>query len=199
MPHCNLSSALWGLPSYSALIFLGAALPSISFSVYNLVWRRESFPMTGQGGSLQVTSQVNFVDILHAVLFVYWASRNPTWSAALFRWSILPFIFGLSLHVIADHSKYPFRKKPKNKGQVYTGGVWSVVRHPNFLGFLIWRVAFASAAGGWAFGGFMLSLFGYLFYNTAVPIIEDYMGRSYGKKWELATEKVRWKMIPGIW
>lgn len=45
-----------GLPSYSAIVFLGAALPSVTFIMYNTVWRRERFPMTGQGGSVQVTT-----------------------------------------------------------------------------------------------------------------------------------------------
>lgn len=45
-----------GLPSYSAVIFLGAALPSVTFILYNTLWRRERFPMTGQGGSIQVTT-----------------------------------------------------------------------------------------------------------------------------------------------
>ena len=45
-----------GLPSYSAIVFLGAALPSVTFIMYNTMWRREKFPMTGQGGSVQVTT-----------------------------------------------------------------------------------------------------------------------------------------------
>ncbi len=45
-----------GLPSYSAMMFLGAALPSVQFVMYNVVWRREKFPMSGQGGSIQVTT-----------------------------------------------------------------------------------------------------------------------------------------------
>lgn len=47
---------LLGLPSYSAMVFLGAALPSVSFALYNTVWRREKFPLSGQGGSIQVTT-----------------------------------------------------------------------------------------------------------------------------------------------
>ncbi len=109
------------------------------------------------------------------------------------------FVVGLGLHVAADHGKYLFRKDPENERKVYTGGVWRLVRHPNFLGFTIWRIAFATAAGGWAFGLFMGLNFGYLFWNTAVPILEGYMGNKYGKQWETVTEKVHYKMIPGIW
>ena len=188
-----------GLQPYPAIICLGATLPTFSFIAYTALWRRERFPMTGQGGSLQVTTQVNLVDVMHSLLFVYLASKNPTWSPALLRWMPVPFVFGLILHVWSDHSKYLFRKDARNKGKVYTGGPWGVVRHPNFLGFTIWRTAFATAAGGWAFGGSMLLGFIYLFYFTSIPILEGYMKGKYGKQWELVTDKVRWKFLPGIW
>ncbi|PVH79944.1 hypothetical protein DL98DRAFT_515827 [Cadophora sp. DSE1049] len=188
-----------GLQPYPAIIFLGGTLPTFSFIAYTALWRRERFPMTGQGGSLQVTTQVNLVDIVHSILFAYLASKNPTWSPTLFRWMPVPFIFGLILHVWSDHSKYLFRKDARNKGKVYMGGPWSVVRHPNFLGFTIWRTAFATAAGGWAFGGSMFLGFIYLFYVTSIPILEGYMKGKYGKQWEVVTQRVRWKFLPGIW
>ena len=108
-------------------------------------------------------------------------------------------MIGIVIHVWADHSKYLFRKDSRNKGKVYTGGAWSIVRHPNFLGFTIWRVAFATAAGGWAFGVFLLAMFVHLFQATSVPVLEDYMARSYGRQWEVVTQKVPWKLIPGLW
>ena len=100
---------------------------------------------------------------------------------------------------MADHSKYLFRKDPANRGRVYTGGVWGLVRHPNFLGFTIWRTAFATAAGGWGFGLFTLGMFAYILDGTSVRVLEGYMSQSYGKEWKRAAEKVRWKMVPGIW
>lgn len=82
---------------------------------------------------------------------------------------------------------------------MYTGGVWGLVRHPNFLGFTIWRTAFATAAGGWGFGLLALAMFAYILCGTSVRVLEGYMDRAYGKEWKRATEKVRWKMVPGIW
>jgi hypothetical protein len=111
----NSLSTTLGLPPYSAIVFLGATLPSLSFAAYNLLWRRERLPLKGQGGSYQITTQVNLTDIVHGFLYVYTASFNPTWSPTLFSYTIIPFIIGLVLHVTADHSKYLFRKDPKNK------------------------------------------------------------------------------------
>jgi protein-S-isoprenylcysteine O-methyltransferase Ste14 len=92
-----------------------------------------------------------------------------------------------------------FRSKKENKGKVLQTGVWAVVRHPNFLGFTIWRVAFATACGGWVFGLSLLGGFVWLLANTSFPVLEGYMERSYGKRWEEVRKRVAWKMIPGVW
>jgi steroid 5-alpha reductase family enzyme len=193
-----LESSL-NLSRASTIIFLGTLLPSFSFGLYNALWRREHFPMTGQGGAVQVTTQVNFLDVLHAIIFVYTAARNPTWSGDVVRWTPPVFLLGIILHVVADHSKYLFRRDRRNDGKVFSSGVWRLVRHPNYLGFTIWRVAFATAAGGWAFGALLLAGFMYLFADTAVPVCEEYMAKKYGIEWRKVTEKVRWRMIPGLW
>lgn len=143
--------------------------------------------------------QVNFFDAVQLLLFVYYASRNPTWSPTVFRWTPIFFVAGLGLNFIADYSKYLFRKDAKNRSKVKTGGVWGLVRHPNYLGFAIWRTAFATAAGGWGFGLLALAMFAYILCGTAVHVLEGYMSRSYGKEWKRATEKVRWKIVPGVW
>ena len=202
-PHLHILSPLGdtlGLPSTSTAIFLGILLPSIQFALYNLRWRREALPLGGQGGAIQVAIQVNLFDLAHVLLFAYLAAANPTWSAALLApWCPAIAALGLALHAAADESKHRFKGDARHAGKVYAGGVWGVVRHPNHLGFLVWRTAFATAAGGWAMGLFVAAFFVYLFGDTAVPVEEGYMRRKYGQQWERVTEKVPWKMLPGIW
>lgn len=192
-----ISTAL-NLSPPATLLFLGSVLSSISFTFYNTLWRRERFPLTGQGGALQVATQVQATDFFHAILFRY-AASNPTWSPTLFKYYPTVFILGLGLHCLADHQKYVFRSRKENKGKVLQSGVWSVVRHPNFLGFTMWRFAFATACGGWVFGLSLLGGFVWLFTNTSFPILEEYMRKNYEKRWLEVEDKVKWKMIPGIW
>lgn len=104
-----------------------------------------------------------------------------------------------AIYGLVSNGQYLFRKDAKNRGKVYTGGVWGVIRHPNFLGFTIWSTAFATAAGGWGFGLLALAMFAYILCGTSVRVLEGYMDGAYGKEWQRATEKVRWKMVPGIW
>jgi protein-S-isoprenylcysteine O-methyltransferase Ste14 len=191
-------SKVLGLSPDATLIFAYGTIPSFLFVAYYLLWRREKLPLTGQGGSFQLTTQINLTDVIHAVLYVYTASRNPTWSPRLFSLTFPPFLIGLTLQAVSEHQKYLFRKDKKNEGKVLRSGIWGFVRHPNFLGFTIWRVAFGTAAGGWGFGLMLVVMFGCLFTMTSIPILEKYMER-YGAEWDATKEKVKSKMIPGVW
>jgi steroid 5-alpha reductase family enzyme len=43
-------------------------------------------------------------------------------------------IFGFVFECVADYQKSVFNSKPKNKGKFIKSGVWSVSRHPNYVG-----------------------------------------------------------------
>jgi steroid 5-alpha reductase family enzyme len=69
------------------------------------------------------------------------------------------FVIGISMEMSAEDSRKKFKKDPKNKGKIDDTGLWyvlfyprsrisdlvffyirSVVRHPNYLGFLLGRI-----------------------------------------------------------
>ena len=199
LPLFDPLSSLLGLSPPATIVFLGILLPSVQFTLYNFRWRREALPLGGQGGGVQVATQVNIFDLVHVLVFAYLARFNPTWSPALFQAVPPVFALGLALHFAADESKYRFKLDPRNKGKVYASGVWGLVRHPNYLGFTLWRTAFAATAGGWGLAALILANFVYLFGDTAVPVEEAYMEKTYGAQWRAVTEKVKWKMVPGVW
>ncbi|KAJ7821309.1 hypothetical protein B0H14DRAFT_2371390 [Mycena olivaceomarginata] len=47
------------------------------------------------------------------------------------------FVIRISMEMIAEDSRKKFRKDPKNKGKIDNTGLWSVVSHPNYLGFFL--------------------------------------------------------------
>lgn len=54
---------------------------------------------------------------------------------------------GFLLEAIADYQKYTFRSNPANHNRWISQGVWSVVRHPNYLGeIMLWFGLFISAS-----------------------------------------------------
>lgn len=54
---------------------------------------------------------------------------------------------GFIIEAIADYQKYVFRSDPANANQFITHGLWSMIRHPNYLGeILMWFGLFLSAS-----------------------------------------------------
>lgn len=62
-------------------------------------------------------------------------------------------IAGFLLEVIADYQKTQFRHNPENAGKWISSGLWSVSRHPNYLGeILMWLGLYVSSSSvlrGW--------------------------------------------------
>ena len=60
---------------------------------------------------------------------------------------------GFVVEAIADFQKYSFRSDPNNVNKWITSGLWSIVRHPNYLGEIImWFGLYISASttfSGW--------------------------------------------------
>ncbi|XP_054720446.1 uncharacterized protein LOC129230080 [Uloborus diversus] len=55
--------------------------------------------------------------------------------------------FGFTFEVVADFQKSVFCNIPENKGKYITTGLWSVSRHPNYLGeILLWFGLYFSAS-----------------------------------------------------
>ncbi|KAJ7300403.1 hypothetical protein DFH08DRAFT_1000761 [Mycena albidolilacea] len=57
------------------------------------------------------------------------------------------FVIRISMEMIAEDSRKKFRKDPKNKGKIDDTGLWSVVSHPNYLGFLLGRTGISLVTG----------------------------------------------------
>ncbi|KAJ7321596.1 hypothetical protein DFH08DRAFT_941873 [Mycena albidolilacea] len=50
------------------------------------------------------------------------------------------FAVGIAMETLSEESRKRFKKDPKNKGKIGDMGLWSFLRHPNFLGYLMWRM-----------------------------------------------------------
>jgi protein-S-isoprenylcysteine O-methyltransferase Ste14 len=109
------------------------------------------------GTALMVVTYNIVVDTFNTFTAVH--SLGPTGSAPLamlhsfpssFGWQqwagIAVFVAGLAIETVAEHTRKQFKKNPKNKGKIDDTGLWSVVRHPNYLGYTLWRVGITLAA-----------------------------------------------------
>ena len=101
---------------------------------------------------------------------------------------------GMLTECIADYQKYTFRCDPLNQDKWISHGLWSLVRHPNYLGeILAWFGLFLSASS--TFEGLdYLSVVSPVFVAyllsrvSGVPILE----RQSMKKWKNNSEYIRY-------
>lgn len=99
-------------------------------------------------------------------------------------WSI--WTAGILIEAIADYQKFTYRRNPANADKWINQGLWSIVRHPNYLGeILLWVGHFISASS--TFSGFeYVSIISPLFITflltkvSGIPILE----RQNMKKWK---------------
>lgn len=97
------------------------------------------------------------------------------------------FLVGLTIEAIADMQKYRFINTPENKGKWIDTGLWSISRHPNYLGeIMVWVGSYVfvlPALSGW---GLIIGLAGPLFISfmilfiSGVPILEKGADKIWG-------------------
>jgi len=157
--------------------------------------------------SLQVVAYNTTVNTINTLAAVHALTSSPYPILGSFtdcigwkQWAGLAlFVIGISIETIAEESRKRFKKDPKNKGKIDDTGLWSVVRHPNYLGYTLWRTGITLATGSLvataALTGFQVAAF----YGTGIPGISSYMSAKYGKQWEDYKQRVPSTIIPGIW
>ncbi|KAJ7456921.1 hypothetical protein FB451DRAFT_598351 [Mycena latifolia] len=109
------------------------------------------------------------------------------------------FAIGISMETIAEESRKQFKKDPKNKGKIDDTGLWSFVRHPNYLGYTLWRTGITLATGSLVATGALTMFQIYGFATGGIPEITAHMSKKYGQQWRDYTKRVPSALIPGIW
>lgn len=116
------------------------------------------------------------------------------------------FAVGFIIEAMADYQKSKFRSDPVNKDKFINTGLWSVSRHPNYLGeILLWSGLFLPASNvmegkeflsvsSLPFIIFLLTKF------TGIPILERYADRKWGGVVEYQNyRRTTAKLFPYIW
>jgi steroid 5-alpha reductase family enzyme len=126
-----------------------------------------------------------FVVMLASLLFWRQRAIEPSY---LSIFGMMIFAVGLSLEAIADGQKYEFNQDPKNKGKWIETGVWSISRHPNYLGeMMVWAglyiYVFDELATSERIAGLLSPLYiiGLLLFVSGIPILEKSADVRWGK------------------
>ncbi|KAJ6566451.1 hypothetical protein B0H19DRAFT_1209591 [Mycena capillaripes] len=109
------------------------------------------------------------------------------------------FAIGIGMETLSEESRKRFKKDPKNKGKIDDTGLWSFVRHPNFLGYLLWRMGITLTTGSVTAAAISTSWWYMTFATMGVPGITNYMSTKYGSQWVEYTKRVPFAIFPGLY
>jgi protein-S-isoprenylcysteine O-methyltransferase Ste14 len=189
--NLNLSPA-------ATVLFSMSILSALRQIYWHLFISLEPLP-AGFDGAAGFAAFNTFCNTLNTLLYVYFATKNPTWSTSVLLASAAGYVVGAFLETATDQQLGWFRKDPNNKGKPHSGGLSSLARHMNYTGYIIWRIAYGVAGGGLLAAGFYVPWFLFVFVTISVPTLEHYLVKKYGDSYKKIQEQTPWKLFPYIW
>ena len=112
---------------------------------------------------------------------------------------LLLFTVGIFTELISEIQRSNFKAEPRNKGKPFAGGLFGLARNINYTGFMLWKVGYAFVAAGPGLGVVTGAMHFYDFSQRAIPLLDRYCERRYGREWVEVKKKVGKVLIPGIY
>jgi len=111
--------------------------------------------------------------------------------------AIAIYFFGSWLNTASEFQRNKFKALQKNKGKLYTQGLFAHSMHINFFGDILWVLAYAIATHNpWsALIVIFITLF-FMFIN--VPMLDTYLADRYGQDFVDYAKRTK-QLIPFIW
>lgn len=107
------------------------------------------------------------------------------------------FILGSWLNTGGEILRNKWKKKPENKGKIYTEGYFRYSRHINYFGDLLWVGAYAILTRNWFSACIPLLLFFFFAFFNA-PKLDKYLSDKYGEDYEKYARKTK-MLIPFLY
>jgi protein-S-isoprenylcysteine O-methyltransferase Ste14 len=173
------------------LVLMGFAITlwlRMSVTAYVLLKRRFDWPECGS-----VIGAVAFYQVGFAIF-------GATAAASLSAVDLLAvglFALGSTFNTGAEVQRKRFKSDPAKQGQLYTQGLFALVRHPNYLGDILWALGWAVLTrNGWAIAIPAVAVAGFVF--MFIPQLSAYLAERYGKQYEDWAGRTK-RLIPYIY
>jgi len=140
--------------------------------------------------------------VIGAVMFyqIGFAAFGATATAKLSTVDLLAvglFSVGSYVNTGAEIQRKRFKQNPANKGKLYTQGLFSVVRHPNYLGDVLWAIGWAlMARNAWAL--FIPAVAAMGFVTMFIPQLSAYLSERYTDQYNNWAKRTK-RLIPYVY
>ena len=174
--------------SFSALVlFAFNVLNLIRFSATLFVFLKRRIP-AAEVASVSIAFILYLIGFPVFSLFPHWHSVAVTVAGGVL------FLTGGALNSWSEFQRFRFKRDPRHRGRLFTGGLFSLTRHPNYFGDCLWVLGYAlAAASGWALLIPLLLVSFFAFYN--IPLLERHLESKYGDEFREYRKKVK-SLIP---
>lgn len=116
---------------------------------------------------------------------------------AIDYFAIMVFIIGCVLNSGGEILRHQWKKKPKNKGKIYTKGFFKYSRHINYFGDILWVIGYTIITRNiWSIVIPIFLFCFFAFYNA--PKLDKYLKEKYGKDYDNYAKKTK-MLIPFIY
>ncbi|KAL9105575.1 MAG: hypothetical protein Q9227_009276 [Pyrenula ochraceoflavens] len=200
-------------PSFSSLTPLHLTLLTLSLlsALKQILWILFlSYEYMPAAGALGVCLFNSLCNSLNTVAFTYtYTSTSTTIFHPTTLLGLALFTTGLTLELVSETQRRLFKSSlppstpSSSPPKLYTSGLFSLIRNPNYAGYALWRTGYAVVGGGLVLGAVVGGFVVWDFVTRAVPTLEMYCERVYGGgdggEWGRYVERVRWRLIPGVY
>ena len=128
------------------------------------------------------------------LLLAFSGGRNPAPFGPAAAIGVALFVAGSWMNTQVEYARYQWKRRPENRGRLYTLGLFHYSRHPNYLGDLISFSGMCLISGAWITAVIpVLMLAGFVFVN--IPVLDSHLHDRYGAAFDEYARRTR-KLIP---
>jgi steroid 5-alpha reductase family enzyme len=107
------------------------------------------------------------------------------------------FLLGSWMNSWAEYQRHLWKQLPQNHGHLYTGGLFRLCRHPNYLGDMLSFSGLAMIAGQWIAATIpAIMLLGFVF--GSIPMLDAHLADHYGQEFTAYAHRTR-KLFPFVY
>ncbi len=136
------------------------------------------------------------------VLFIFLflgiaGGTNPKPAGVWLGLGAVLFLLGSWMNSYSEYARNVWKRRPENRGRLYTEGLFRYSRHPNYLGDLLSFSGLCLITGAWITAVVpLLMLAGFVFVN--IPVLDSHLRDHYDKQFEEYASRTR-KLIPLVY
>jgi protein-S-isoprenylcysteine O-methyltransferase Ste14 len=127
-------------------------------------------------------------------LYLMYLGGKPS-TASIVAGSVL-FLIGSTINSLCEYQRKQWKKDPDHRGKLYRSGLFSISRHPNYFGDVLWVLGYVVVTGNlWCLiVPAVLLLF---FWKVNIPVQEKYLAEKYGDQMKEYCSKTK-SLVPFV-